>query len=86
VNAGVRTVNGVGAVTAGDFARVDNHAIAAARKTAETMAAFWGAISATTNPQRRTELIARYGAAVVKAGNEHGVLLEKLGLQGPYSG
>ena len=86
VNAGARTVNGVGAVTAGDFARVDYPAIAAARKTAETMAAFWGAISATTNPERRAELIARYGAGVVKAGNEHGVLLEKLGLQGPYSG
>ncbi len=85
-NAGARTVNGVGSVTRDDFTRVDDDAIAAARRTAETMAAFWGALSATTNVDRRQELIARYGAAVVMAGNQHDVLLEKLGLHGPYSG
>ena len=30
------------------------------------------------------ELIERYGAMLVKAGNHHQVLLQKLGLHGPY--
>ena len=84
-NAGARTVNGVGSVTADDLARVDDETIAQARKQAEAMAAIWGALAATTSPERRKDLIARYGAMLVKAGNEHNVLLEKLGLHGPYS-
>jgi lactate dehydrogenase-like 2-hydroxyacid dehydrogenase len=86
VNAGARTVNGVGSVTADDLAGLDDVALAQLRKQADTMSAIWGAIAATVNPDRRQELIARYGATVVKAGNQHAVLLEKLGLQGPYSG
>jgi hypothetical protein len=31
-------------------------------------------------------LIERYGATLIKTSNQHAVLLEKLGLQGPYSG
>ena len=85
-NAGARTVNGVGAVTASDIERVDETTIAVARKQAEAMAAIWGAIAATTNAARRRNLIARYGATLVKVGNQHQVLLEKLGLHGPYSG
>jgi hypothetical protein len=84
-DAGARTVNGVGAVTPGDLARVDNETIVQARKQAETMAAIWGALAATTNPDRRNDLIARYGAMLVKTGNQHQVLLEKFGLQGPFS-
>jgi len=88
VSAGARTVHGVGAVTGLDLARAteDAEALAQARRTAEAMAAIWGALSATVNPERRRELIERHGAALVKAGNEHAALLEKLGLQGPYSG
>jgi hypothetical protein len=88
VNAGARTVNGVGAVTRLDLARATDDAgsLAQARKTAEAMAAIWGALSSTTNPDRRSDLIARHGAALVKASNQHAVLLEKLGLQGPYAG
>ena len=63
----------------------DAEALAQARKTAEAMAAIWGALSSTVNPERRRELIERHGAALVKASNQHAVLLEKLGLQGPYS-
>ena len=88
VNAGARTVNGVGAVTGLDLARAaeDAEALTDARQAAETMAAIWGALSSTVNPERRHELIVRHGAALVKAGNQHATLLEKLGLQGPYSG
>jgi hypothetical protein len=87
VNAGARTVNGVGAVTGLDLARAteDAEALAQARKSAEAMAAIWGALSSTVNPDRRRELIERHGATLVKAGNQHAALLEKLGLQGPYS-
>jgi hypothetical protein len=41
-----------------------------------------GALSSTTNPDRRRELIERYGAALIKASNQHAVLLEKLGVAG----
>ena len=87
VNAGARTVNGVGTVTGLDLARAteDADALAQARKTAEAMAAIWGALSSTVNPERRRELIERHGAVLVKAGNQHAALLDKLGLQGPYS-
>ena len=78
------TVNGVGTVSAGNLACIEEDAIATARAQAETMAAIWGAIAATTNPDRRSELIERYGAMLVKAGNHHQVLLQKLGLHGPY--
>ena len=84
-NAGARTVNGVGNVTAIDLIRVTDEAILQARRNAETMAAIWGALSATTNADRRKELIARHGARLVKMGNQHEVLLEQLGLHGPYA-
>jgi hypothetical protein len=81
-------VNGVGAVTRLDLAHAveDAEALAQARKSAEAMAAIWGALSSTVNPERRYELIQRYGATLIKTSNQHAVLLEKLGLQGPYSG
>jgi hypothetical protein len=50
------------------------------------MAAIWGALSSTANPERRRELIERHGATLIKTSNQHAALLERLGLQGPYSG
>jgi lactate dehydrogenase-like 2-hydroxyacid dehydrogenase/phosphoserine aminotransferase len=84
-NAGANTVAGVGAVMKTDIARIDDGSLAHLRHQAETMAAVWGAIAATTDADRRNELIARHGAALVKAGNQHATLLEKLGLMGPYA-
>ncbi|HLF22012.1 MAG TPA: NAD(P)-dependent oxidoreductase [Aestuariivirga sp.] len=85
VNAGARTVNGVGRVTQLDIARAtaDPAALTAARETTEALAAIWGALAATDNPERRQELIARHGAELVKSSNQYAVLLEKLGLTGP---
>ncbi|MGQ0486103.1 MAG: NAD(P)-dependent oxidoreductase [Hyphomicrobiales bacterium] len=85
VNGGARTVKGVGAVTQLDIARAvaDPAALRAARETAETLAAIWGALAATDNPERRQELIVRYGARLVIGGNRYAVLMEKLGLTGP---
>ena len=40
-------------------------------------------MAATDNPERRQELIARYGAKLVKNGNQYAVLMEKFGLTGP---
>jgi hypothetical protein len=85
VNAGARTVKGVGRVTQLDIARAvaDPASLRTARETAETLAAIWGALTATDNPERRQELIARYGARLVKNGNHYAMLMEKLGLTGP---
>jgi len=86
VNAGVLTVNGVGKVT-------DNTLSAAAatdgfsgkmRHAAEELAAIWGAIDATTDPDRKAELLSRYGAKLVKAGNTYASLASGAGLKGPF--
>jgi hypothetical protein len=48
------------------------------------MAAIWGALAATTDPERRKELIERHGARLVKTSNAYATLMRKLGLEGPY--
>ncbi len=81
---GAATMPAVGRVTANDIARAADHADQA-RKTAETMAAMWGSIATTTDPDRRAALIARHGEALVLAFNQHASLMRKLGLEGPYA-
>ncbi|WP_454818399.1 NAD(P)-dependent oxidoreductase [Labrys neptuniae] len=87
-NAGARTVPGIGAVSAGDIARAvgDEEVLAQARAASEALAAIWGALCATTDPQRRAALIERYGASLVQHTNRYAALVDRLGLKGPYAG
>ncbi len=84
-NSGARTVPCVGKVTAGVIARAaaDADAVAQARNAAEAMAAFWGALSATADPDRRREQIERHGAKLVMSFNAYATLMRRLGLEGP---
>ena len=54
-----------------------------AREAVEALAAIWGALSATTDPDRRATLIERYGAALVLHTNIYATLTDRLGLRGP---
>ena len=85
---GSKSPAGVGSVTRGRLAAVANEPeqVKAARAAAETVAALWAAIDTTTAGPRRDEIIARHGAKLVKASNELAVLMDKLGLRGPYGG
>ncbi len=86
-NSGARTVAGVGKVLPGDLARAVGHGetLAGARKAAETIAAIWGALEATTDPARRQELINRYGATLLESTNRFATLMRQHGLEGPYA-
>ncbi|MCZ6723931.1 MAG: NAD(P)-dependent oxidoreductase, partial [Gammaproteobacteria bacterium] len=86
-NAGAVTVNGVGKVTNNTlFAAVADDALTAdMRRTAEELAAIWGAIDATKDAARRAELLQLYGADLVLAGNKIASLASAHGLKGPFA-
>ncbi|MEL7542664.1 MAG: hypothetical protein AAGJ70_02700 [Pseudomonadota bacterium] len=85
-NAGAKTVDGVGKVTAGRLhaAAHDPQATTALRAAAEEASAIWGALDATHDPERKAELLSLYGADLIKASNRFATLMEQMGLQGPY--
>lgn len=82
-----RTVCGVGKCSFADLRRAvaDPSATTAARQSAETMAAIWAALATANTDDAREELIARYGAALIRNFNSYATLMRKLGLEGPYA-
>ncbi|MGI9406624.1 MAG: NAD(P)-dependent oxidoreductase, partial [Hyphomicrobiaceae bacterium] len=87
-DAGARTVDGVGKVTSLRLAQAadDSDTAARLRALAEDITAIWGAIAATADPARRQELIDRHGADLIQSSNRYAVLMEQMGLKGPYEG
>lgn len=83
---GAKTVSGVGKVRAGHLRSVasNQEQIAKLRALSEGIAAFWGAVSSTEHPERRAELIEKYGARVILESNHYATVVEELGLRGPY--
>jgi len=86
-NAGAVTVNGVGKVTSNTLAAAvaDEALTANLRRVSEELAALWGAIDATKDPARRAELLQRYAADLVQAGNTFASLSSANGLKGPFA-
>jgi hypothetical protein len=86
-NAGAVTVNGVGTVTSNTLAAAvaDEALTANMRRIAEELAAIWGAIDATKDAAQRAELLQRYGADLVLAGNTIASLTGANGLKGPFA-
>ncbi len=86
VNAGAKTVNGVGKVTGNTLstAAATKGFSSKMRRAAEDLAAIWGAIDATNDPERKAELLSRYGDKLVKAGNTYASLASGAGLKGPF--
>ena len=85
---GARTVNGVGKVTCKDVANIADcdDTVTQMRAMAESMAAFWGAVEATKDPERRQVLLDRYASQMVKNSNRYSREMEKFGAKGPFSG
>ncbi len=85
-NAGAVTVNGVGKVTPNTLGSAISNpeTLTALRDAVENIAAQFGALDATTDPDRRAALVERYGAELVKNSNRYIAMIEKLGLKGPY--
>jgi len=83
---GAKTVHGVGRVTPGNLAGAafDAETSATLRALAEDLAAIWGALAATDDPQHKHTLLMRYGARLVESSNRYGTLMNRLGLTGPY--
>ena len=88
VNAGATTVNGVGKVTAKALkgAVADGETLGQIRELAAKISAIWGAIGAIEDGDRRQELIDRYSAELIQTSNRYAVLMDDLGLKGPYAG
>lgn len=83
---GAKTVNGVGKVIEADVAAAsEGDSAQELRRMAEDMAAFWGAVAATQDPERRATLVQRYSADLVLQANQYNTLLAELSLQGPYA-
>ncbi|MCP5085068.1 MAG: phosphoglycerate dehydrogenase [Alphaproteobacteria bacterium] len=83
---GAKTVAGVGKVTGQGLASAADSPETSAelRHLAEEMAAIWGSINAIDEPARRAELIERYGADLIRCSNKYAVMMDRLGLKGPF--
>jgi hypothetical protein len=84
--AGAQTVPGIGKVSSQRLLQIatDANQVAELRRTAETLAAFWSAMSSTGDAARRAELVERYGSRLVLGSNRYAALMDALGLRGPY--
>jgi glutamate dehydrogenase/leucine dehydrogenase len=84
---GAYTVPCVGKATSRAIATAaaDAAELAGLRDAAEKLAAIWGAISSTTDPARRAELISRHGASLIMTSNRYATLMHKHGLEGPMA-
>ncbi|MGB1237429.1 MAG: NAD(P)-dependent oxidoreductase [Pseudomonadales bacterium] len=85
-SAGAKTVNGVGKVTGSSFHALNAEQLQQLSDSAHQMAAFWGAVNATQDPERRAALLAQYSEQLVLESNIYGTLMAQNGLQGPFGG
>lgn len=85
-SAGAKTVNGVGKVTTQNLADLAGcpETLDKLQAHAEQMAAFWSAVAATKDPERRQVLIERYGSALVGSSNHYACMMEAGGAKGPF--
>ena len=83
---GATTVSGVGKVTSQRLREsvADADFLAKIRQTSEEITAIWAALESTPNPERRLELIERYGSQLILASNTYASIIEAEGLKGPY--
>lgn len=84
-DAGAKTVNGVGKVSSASVANLSAEQIQQLADSAHAMAAYWGAVNATQDSDRRAALVAQYSEMMVLNSNIYGTLLAQNGLQGPFS-
>lgn len=83
-NANRYTVAGVGSVTKNTLSALSPEQLEELRRLSENVSAFWGAVEATKDNEKRNTLIDRHTAQAIKSANQLTALLDKLGLAGPY--
>lgn len=83
-DAGALTVKGVGAVSSKDFAGLSAEELQEVRQLTEMLAAFWGAVEATKDVDRRNQLIADHASEATQSANAVLAFFASKGLQGPY--
>jgi lactate dehydrogenase-like 2-hydroxyacid dehydrogenase/phosphoserine aminotransferase len=83
-NGGAKTVNGVGKVNSSSMANLSAEQVKQLAESATQLAAFWGAINATEDADKRAALIEQYTEMMVLNSNQYGALLAQNGLQGPF--
>ncbi|QUX94055.1 phosphoglycerate dehydrogenase [Marinomonas sp. CT5] len=81
---GAKTVNGVGKVSSSSVANLSAKQIKQLAESATQIAAYWGAINATEDADKRSALVAEYTEMMVLNSNIYGTLLAQNGLQGPF--
>ena len=83
---GITTVSGVGKVSPQRLSDLvsDEKFLTKMRQTTEEITAIWGALASTPNPERRAELIQRYGSKLILASNSYSSSIDGAGLKGPY--
>jgi lactate dehydrogenase-like 2-hydroxyacid dehydrogenase len=81
---GAKTVNGVGKVNSSSVASLSDEQIKQLADSATQLAAYWGAINATQDADKRAALVAEYTEMMVLNSNIYGTLLAQNGLQGPF--
>ena len=84
---GATTVDGVGKVTPNRLFELlrNDHFLKNMRQIGEEINIIWGELESTKNPDRRKELIERYGSKLILASNTYASSMESAGLKGPYS-
>ena len=84
---GATTVDGVGKVTPNRLLELlrDDNFLKNMHKIAEEVNAIWRELESTENPDRRKELIERYGSKLILDSNTYASSMESAGLKGPYS-
>jgi len=84
---GATTVDGVGKVTPNRLFELlmDDNFLKNISKIAEEVNVIWGELESTQNPDRRKDLIERYGSKLILASNTYVSSMESAGLKGPYS-
>ena len=48
------------------------------------MTAIWGGLASAVDADTRETLVERHGADLIRASNHYGLMMEKLGLKGPF--
>lgn len=88
IDAGAKTVNGVGKVTPQDIVQAggNNQVVNQLADMSAQMADFWRAMADADSEQQREDLTKAEGAALVMNINRSIVQLDVLGLRGPYAG
>jgi len=83
-NIGVKTVPGIGKVTAQAFTELDVQAIKQLSQSAAKMASFWQALNEAPGERQKSILINQQASQLVLQSNIHQQLLRTFGIQGPF--